>query len=34
MVSERYEYGVDFDRIDAIDIHTHVEVDCHGHKAY
>lgn len=34
MVSEKYEYGVDFDRVDAIDIHTHVEVDCHGHKAY
>ncbi|WP_128108693.1 amidohydrolase family protein [Mycolicibacterium elephantis] len=34
MVSEKYEYGVDFDRIDAIDIHTHVEVDCRGHKAY
>ncbi|OBF98360.1 4-hydroxyphenyl-beta-ketoacyl-CoA hydrolase [Mycobacterium sp. 852002-51152_SCH6134967] len=31
---EKYEYGVDFDRIAAIDIHTHVEIDCHGHKAY
>ena len=30
----RYDYGVDFDAIDAIDIHTHVEVDCHGHNAY
>lgn len=34
MGSEKYEYGIDFDRIAAIDIHTHVEVDGHGHKAY
>lgn len=33
-VSERYEYGIDFGRIDALDIHTHVEVDGHGRKAY
>jgi len=32
--SEKYEYGIDFDRISAIDIHTHVEVDGHGRKAY
>ncbi|HEX5142833.1 MAG TPA: amidohydrolase family protein [Mycobacterium sp.] len=32
--TERYDYGIDFDTVDAIDIHTHVEVDCHGHKAY
>jgi predicted TIM-barrel fold metal-dependent hydrolase len=34
MPGEKYEYGIDFDRIAAIDIHTHVEVDGHGHKAY
>ena len=28
-----YEYGIDFARVDAIDIHTHVEVDSHGHRA-
>ncbi|HEX2214730.1 MAG TPA: 4-hydroxyphenyl-beta-ketoacyl-CoA hydrolase, partial [Mycobacterium sp.] len=31
---EKYEYGVDFERIAAIDIHTHVEIDAHGRKAY
>ncbi len=30
---EKYSYGIDFERVDAIDIHTHVEVDSHGHKA-
>jgi uncharacterized protein len=34
MAAEKYEYGIDFDAIEAIDIHTHVEVDCHGHNAY
>jgi predicted TIM-barrel fold metal-dependent hydrolase len=34
MAAETYEYGIDFDAIRAIDIHTHVEVDCHGHNAY
>jgi predicted TIM-barrel fold metal-dependent hydrolase len=34
MASEKYQYGIDFDRIAAIDIHTHVEVDGHGRKAY
>jgi uncharacterized protein len=29
-----YTYGIDFARIEAIDIHTHVEVDSCGHKAY
>lgn len=29
-----YEYGIDFGRVAAIDIHTHVEVDGHGRKAY
>jgi uncharacterized protein len=33
-VTERYEYGVDFAAVEAIDIHTHVETDCHGHHAY
>jgi predicted TIM-barrel fold metal-dependent hydrolase len=32
--AETYEYGIDFDAVKAIDIHTHVEVDCHGHNAY
>lgn len=31
---EKYEYAIDFDKVAAIDIHTHVEVDAHGHKAY
>ena len=31
-MAQKYEYGIDFARIDAIDIHTHVEADCHGHK--
>ena len=34
MPGEKYEYGIDFDAIDAIDIHTHVEADDHGHHAY
>ena len=29
----RYEYGIDFDTIDAIDIHTHVEIDGCGHRS-
>ncbi len=33
-MADRYEYGIDFDAVDAIDIHTHVEVDSHGHGAY
>jgi predicted TIM-barrel fold metal-dependent hydrolase len=32
--SGRYECGVDVDRIDAIDIHTHVEIDSAGQCAY
>ncbi len=28
-----YEYGIDFARVDAIDIHTHVEIDSNGHQA-
>jgi predicted TIM-barrel fold metal-dependent hydrolase len=34
MPIEKYQYGIDFDGIEAIDIHTHVEADDHGHKAY
>jgi hypothetical protein len=30
----RYQCAVDFDAVVAIDVHTHVEVDCHGHNAY
>lgn len=29
-----YELAVDVDAVEAVDIHTHVEVDCHGHNAY
>lgn len=31
---EKYICGVDFDKVDVIDFHTHVEVDCDGHRAY
>ena len=31
MPGEKYQYGIDFDAIDAIDIHTHIEADDHGH---
>lgn len=34
MSIEKYECGIDFEAVEAIDIHTHVEVDCHGHNAY
>ena len=34
MAGEKYEYGIDFDGIEAIDIHAHVEADDHGHCAY
>ncbi len=34
MTMEKYEYGIDFESVAAIDIHTPVEVDGHGHKAY
>ena len=34
MAGEKYAYGIDFDAIDAIDIHAHVEADDHGHCAY
>jgi len=30
----RYECGVDPATVDAIDFHTHVEIDSHGHRAY
>ncbi|AQA02241.1 4-hydroxyphenyl-beta-ketoacyl-CoA hydrolase [Mycobacterium sp. MS1601] len=29
-----YSCAVDFAAVAAIDIHTHVEIDCHGHSAY
>ena len=29
-----YKYAIDFDAIDAIDIHAHVEADDHGHHSY
>jgi uncharacterized protein len=29
----KYEYGIDFDAIDAIDVHTHVEIDGCGHRS-
>ncbi|WP_342660381.1 hypothetical protein Rruber_00162 [Rhodococcus ruber] len=29
----RYEYGIDFEAIEAIDIHTHVEIDGCGHRS-
>ncbi len=34
MAAGTYEYGIAFDAIDAIDFHTHVEADGHGHCAY
>ena len=34
MPDRKYEYGIDFDALDAIDIHTHVEIDSNGHGAY
>lgn len=30
----RYEYGIDFDAVAALDIHTHVEIDSSGRCAY
>ncbi len=33
-VSVRYEYGIDVAAVDAIDFHTHVEIDSDGHCAY
>lgn len=34
MTGTRYESGVDFDAVEAIDIHTHVEIDSTGQCAY
>lgn len=31
---EKYSYGIDFAGVEAIDIHTHVQVDSHGHEAF
>jgi len=33
-MARRYECGIDFAAVDAIDFHTHVEVDSSGHCAY
>ncbi len=33
-MSIRYECGVDLDAVEAIDFHTHVEIDSAGHCAY
>ena len=33
-MSVRYECGVDLDAVEAIDFHTHVEIDSAGHCAY
>ncbi|MCH5645013.1 MULTISPECIES: 4-hydroxyphenyl-beta-ketoacyl-CoA hydrolase [unclassified Gordonia (in: high G+C Gram-positive bacteria)] len=32
-MSARYEFGIDFDAIEAIDFHTHVEIDGCGHRS-
>ena len=34
VADEKYECAVDFDTVDAIDVHVHVEVDGCGHTAY
>ena len=34
MVAGRYELGIDVAGVDAIDIHTHVEIDAAGQCAY
>ncbi len=34
MSAQRYEWGVDVDSVDAIDFHTHVEMDSVGRCAY
>ncbi len=34
LVSARYEYGIDVAAVQAVDFHTHVEIDSHGHGAY
>ena len=34
MPGDKYEYGIDFGAVDAIDVHTHVEIDSSGHGAY
>jgi uncharacterized protein len=34
MAGEKYTCGIDFEAVDAIDIHTHVEADDNGHCAY
>ena len=32
-MTTRYELGIDFESIEAIDMHVHLEVDECGHKA-
>ncbi len=34
LADRRYEYGIDFDAVAAVDIHTHVEIDSSGRCAY
>lgn len=34
MTTARYEYGIDFDAVAAVDFHTHVEIDSAGRCAY
>ena len=29
----KYEYGIDVEGITALDVHTHVEIDAHGHRS-
>ncbi len=33
-MTETYEYGIDVDALDAVDFHTHVEIDADGRCAY
>lgn len=30
---DRYEPAIDLDRVEAIDVHVHIEVDAHGHSS-
>ncbi|SEB92404.1 hypothetical protein SAMN04490240_0750 [Rhodococcus pyridinivorans] len=32
-MTTRYEYAIDFDAIEAVDVHTHVEIDGCGHRS-
>src|SRR5206468_12154535 len=33
MATQRYELGIDAAKLDAIDMHVHLEVDGHGHES-